>query len=185
MKKIIKLILMSILLSYSISFAADANQLGSIDGKPLFFQDLPLKDHLSLYQKSKEVYKLKKQYFEEHAFNMLLNQIAEQEGIDPEEYVRTQVYAKIPPITNKEVEDYMKRNWERYTSYKYDTDALKVRIRRGLLDLRKKSKMETFKRELFEKHDVELIEPDVMEIQFDIEVDENDYKLGPDTARHL
>ena len=184
MIKIIKLILMLIFLSYTISFAAAANQLGSIDGKPVLFEDLPLKVHLSLYQKSKEVYELKKQYFEEHAFNKLLNQVAEQEGIDREEYLRTQVYAKIPPITNKEVEDYMKRNWDRYTSYKYDTDALKVRIRRGLLELRKKNKMEEFRRDLFKKHDVKLSEPVVEEIEFDVEVGESDHKLGPDTAQH-
>lgn len=184
MRKITKLMLIFILLFYSLSFTANANQLGSIDGKPVLFQDLPLKENVSLYQKSKEVYELKKQYFEAYAFNKLLNQVAAQEGIDRDEYLRTKIYAKIPPITNKEVEDYMNKNWDRYTSYKYDIEALKVRIRRGLLELRKKNKMAEFRRELFIKHDVKLGEPVVKEIEFDIEVGENDHKLGPDTAQH-
>ena len=184
MKKIIKLVLMLIFLSYSIAFAGDADQLGYIDGKLVLFKDLTLKEHASLYQKSKEIYELKKQYFQEYAFNKLLKQVADQEGIDTEEYLRTQVYAKIPPIMNKEVEDYMNRNWNRYTSYKYDTEALKIRIRRGLLDLRKKNKLAEFRRELFQKHDVISSEPDLKEIKIDIEINENDHKLGPDTAQH-
>lgn len=184
MKKIIKLVLILIFLSYSIAFAGDADQLGYIDGKLVVFKDLPLKEHVSLYQKSKEIYELKKQYFEEYAFNKLLKQVADQAGIDTEEYLRTQVYAKIPPIMNKEVEDYMNRNWKRYTSYKYDTEALKIRIRRGLLDLRKKNKLEEFRRALLKKHDVISSGPDVKEIKIDIEINEMDHKLGPDTAQN-
>jgi protein-disulfide isomerase len=85
---------------------------------------------------------------------------------------------------NKEVEDYMNRNWKRYTSYKYDTEALKIRIRRGLLDLRKKNKLEEFRRALLKKHDVISSGPDVKEIKIDIEINEMDHKLGPDTAQN-
>ena len=175
-------ILFLIFISGSTVFA-EQEQLGTISGNPVFPKDLPLKEYMFLYKNSKRLYDLKKRYFENYAFKMLITRLSEKHDLDEDEYLRTHVFSSILPITNKEVEDYIKKNKQRYKKFANDIEALKKKIKQGLLEEREDQKIEALKEDLFKKEKVKFAAALIKKPKFNILVEEDDAKLGPEKAK--
>ena len=180
MKEMLVFCLM-ILVFASPVFAEEA-RLGTTGGVPVYAKDLPLKEYVFLYKKRKDLYDLQKRYFEQHTFKMLLNRLAQEQGLDEAEYLRTRVFASIPSITNKEVDAYIQENLDRYKKFTHDMEALRKTVRQGLLEERKDEKLEALKAELFEQEGVTFDVAPIKKPQFDISVEEDDARIGPKKA---
>ncbi len=186
MKKLALISLMTLFLIFVSAFPLFAEKeepLGTIKGEPVYTKDISLKEYMLLYEKSKSLYDLKKKYFEGYAFNELLTRLAEKDGLDTEEYLRTRIFSSIPPVTNKEVEDYIKKNRRQYKKFTYDMERLRRNIRRGLLEERKDQKQEDFMKGLFKKEKVRFNAAAIKKPKFNVSVEEDDAKLGPEKAR--
>ena len=148
------LVLCLIILVFASPVFAEEAKLGTTGGVPVYAKDLPLKEHVFLYKKSKDLYDLKKRYFEQYTFKILLNRLAKEQGLDEAEYLRTRVFASIPSITNKEVDAYIQENLEKYKKFRHDMEGLRKTVRQGLLEERKDEKLEALKAELFGNREI-------------------------------
>jgi hypothetical protein len=73
MSKRYSLIFVLLFLFSNSAFAGDENQLGTLGKEPIYADKLPLTEYVRLYEVSKQFYDLKKRYFEEYAFKILVD----------------------------------------------------------------------------------------------------------------
>ena len=156
----------------------EVKQLGTIDGQNVKVTDLKIKEYMRWYHKAKDIRDLEMKYFNYYSYKNILKKEADKEGLSVNEYLRTKIYSSIPVITEKEVDQYIQDHESKYEKFFSDMDALKDRIRTGLLEERKDQKEEDIQQKLFAEYHVKFNFNPIEMPKFDIPVEKEDILVG-------
>ena len=176
------LLLTCLLLVPAVASGGDSEIIGSIDGQPVSIREMSLVKYLQWHRKKKELYDLEFQYFEDYVFKLLLERTARAQDLDPEEYLRVKILSQIPPVTNGEVDEYLKKNERLLKESPRDVNSLRKKIKEALLEDKKKQMMLALKKDLFGQAKL-VFNNTVSTPRLKIEAAEDDHRIGPEDPK--